>query len=112
MQLNLVQLQTLMLVPSEARYQLDQSVQHREEPMVPEIAVHTFKSHGVQEMRKKLVVKRACKRRVDAVQNRQLLEQNLTEFIQQAKTQSAAAVSEQNSPIEAMSADAAHSCER
>ena len=79
---------------------------------MPEIAVHTFNSHGVQEMRKKLVVKRACKRRVDAVQNRQLLEQSLTEFIRQAKTQSVAAVSEQNSLIQAMSADTAHSCER
>ena len=59
--MNVLKLQTLMLVPSEARYQLDQSVQHREEPMVPEIAVHTFNSNGVQEMRKKLMVKRACK---------------------------------------------------
>ena len=107
-----MQLRTLMLVPSEARCQLDQSVQRREEPMVPEIAVHTSHSHGVQEMRKQLLVKRACKRRVDAVQNRQLLEPNLTEFIRQAKTQSVAAVSRQNSLIEAMSADTAHSCER
>ena len=49
-----------------------------------EIAVHTFNSHGVQEMRNKLVKKRACKRRVDVVQNCQLLKQNLTEFIGQA----------------------------
>ena len=58
-----MQLQTSMFVPSEAREQLAQSVQHREEPMVPEIALHTFNSHGVPEMMKKLVVKRACKRR-------------------------------------------------
>ena len=31
--------------------------------MVLEIAVRTFKSHGVHEMKKQLVVKRACKRR-------------------------------------------------
>ena len=69
-----MQLQTLMLVPSDARDQLAQSVQHREEPMVPEIAVHAFNSHCVQATKKQLVVKRACKRREwDAVQNRQLL---------------------------------------
>ena len=109
-----MQLQTSMLVPSEARDQLAQSVQHREEPMVPEIAVHTLDSHGVPEMMKKqLVVKRACKRREwDAVQNRQLLGQSLTAFIRQAKTQSVAAMSEQNSLTEAMSADTAHGCER
>ena len=33
-----------MLVPSEARDQLTQSAQHREEPMVREIAVHTLDS--------------------------------------------------------------------
>ena len=43
-QQDLMQLQTLMLVPSETRYQLDQSVQHREEPMVPEIVVHMCNS--------------------------------------------------------------------
>ena len=89
---------------------IDQSVQHREEPMMPEIAGHTFNSHCVQEMRKKLVVKRVCK--WEAVQNHHVLVQNLTEFIQQAETQTVAAVYEQNSLIEAMSADTAHSCER
>ena len=65
---DLMQLQTLMLVPSEARDQLAQSVQHREEPMVLELAVHTLNSHGVQEMKKQMVVKRACSRReMDAV---------------------------------------------
>ena len=49
---DLVQLQTSMLVPSDARDQLAQSVQHREEPMVPEIVVHTFNSHCVQAMNK------------------------------------------------------------
>ena len=52
-----MQLQTSTLVCSEARDQLAQSVQHREEPMVRLIAVHTFDSHGVQEMKKQLVVK-------------------------------------------------------
>ena len=61
---DLMQLQTLIFVLSEARDQLAQSMQHREEPMVLEIAVHTFNSHGVQEVKKQLVVKRVCKRRV------------------------------------------------
>ena len=110
---DLMQLQTLMLVPSDARDQLAQSVQHREEPMVPEIAVHTFYSHRVQATNKQLVVKRACKRREwDAVQNRQLPVQSLTAFIKQTKTLSVTAVSKQNSLIEAMSVDTAHGCER
>ena len=75
--------------------------------MVPEIAVHTSDAHGVPEMMKK-----QRGREWDAVQNRQLLGQSLTAFIRQAKTQSVAAVSEQNSLIVAMSADTAHSCER
>ena len=83
-----------MLVPSDARDQLAQSVQNREEPMVPEIAVHTFDSHRVQATNKQLVVKRACKRReFDAVQNRQLPVQSLTAFIKQTKTLSVTAVS-------------------
>ena len=61
---------------------------------MPEIAVHTFNSHGVQEMSKKLVVKRPCKRRVGC------------------SPEPPVAVSEQNSLIEAMSADTAHSFER
>ena len=61
---DLMQLQTSWLGPSEARDQLARSVQHREEPMVLDIAVHTFNFDGVPEMMKKLLVKRACKRGV------------------------------------------------
>ena len=110
---DLMQLQTLMLVPSDARDQLAQSVQHREEPMVLEIAVHTFNSHCVRATNKQLVVKGACKRREwDAVQKRQLLVQSLTAFIKQTRTLSVTAVSKQKSLIEAMSVDTAHGCER
>ena len=82
-------------------------MQHSEEPTVPEIAKHLLNSHGLGAMRKKLVVKRTCWRRVDAVQDRQLLEQNLTEYIRPAKTQSVAAVRTE-SLLKAMSAEGKH----
>ena len=62
-----MQRQTSMLVPSEVREQLAQSVQHREEPLVPEIAVHTFNSHEVAGDDE------VAGEEWDAVQNRQLL---------------------------------------
>ena len=79
------------------------------EPVVPEATAHTFNSHGVPEMSKKLAVKLTDKLRehVNEVQNHQVLIQSLTTFTQRAKTQSAAAVSKQNSLTEALSADTA-----
>ena len=50
-------------------------------------------------------MKRACKRRGDAVQNPSLGGTESDWFIRQAKTQSVAAVSEQNSLIEVISVD-------
>ena len=98
---DLMQLQTLMLVPSEARDQLAQAVQHREEPMVSEIAVHIqFPWCAGDE--------EAVGGEASGMQSRQ----SLTAFIKQTKTQSVTTVSKQNSLIEAMSVDTAHSCER
>ena len=53
------------------------------------------------------MVKRTCYRRVDAVQDRQLLEQNLTQYIRPSKTQSVAAVRTE-SLMKAVSAEGKH----
>lgn len=110
----LVQLQSLKLVPLEAKQQLAEFLQRsKEEPTVPEIAAYTFNSHGVLEMLKKLAVKFTDELRVieneerDAVQNHQLLVQSLSAAIKQAKAQSASAVAKQNSLTEKVSADTA-----
>ena len=92
---DLMQLQTLMLVPSEARDQLAQA--HREEPMVSEIAVHIqFPWCAGDE--------EAVGGEASGMQSRQ----SLAAFIKQTKTQSVTTVSKQNSLIEAMSVDTAH----
>ena len=63
---------------------------------MPEVAEYTFKSRGVLEMLKKLMVASLQAKR-NTVQNHQLSVQSLAASIQQAKTQLAAAVSKQSS---------------
>ena len=74
---------------------------------MPKVAVHTFNSRGVREMLKKLMVKLTDKLRELASERGMQPRAISCQCIQQAKTQSAAAVSIQNSQTVATSAGTA-----
>ena len=86
--MDLMQLQTLMLVLSEAKEQRAEFQQHREEPSSVR---DRRRSRGVLEMLKQLVEKLTDELRElaneerEAVQNHQILVRSLTEFSQQPR---------------------------